>query len=78
MHKVIDGEFKERFLDPISCHLYQCKKGMYSDNENLHRHCNDLEKWLMERSNNEKIDKKAREHSSNDLLTRISINAVMI
>ena len=68
--KLIDGEPKtdlfvkpkdtHQFLDPTSCHPYQCKKGIpysqalrvnsiCSDNENFDRRCSDLEKWFMER-----------------------------
>ena len=73
------------FLDPTSCHPYHCKKGIpysqalrfnriCSNNETFDRHCNDLEKWLMERGYNEKMIRKqilrAREHSRNDLLEK--------
>ena len=68
--KLIDGEPKtdlfvqptdtHQFLDPTSCHPYQCKKGIpysqvlrvnsiCSDNENFDRRSSDLEKWFMER-----------------------------
>ena len=58
-----------QFLDPTSCHPYHCKKGIpysqalrlnriCSDNGTFHRRYNDLEKWLMERSYNEKIIRK--------------------
>ena len=52
-----------KFLDPTSSHPCHCKKGIpysqalrlnkiCSDNENFDKHCNDLEKWLMERDYN--------------------------
>ena len=45
-----------------------------SDNETFDRRFNDLEKWLMERRNNEKMIReqilKARKHSRNDLLEK--------
>ena len=73
-----------QFLDQTSCHSYHCKKGIpysqalrlniiCSDNETFDRHCNDLEKWLMERGYNEKMIKQilsAREHSRNDPLEK--------
>ena len=77
--KLIDGELKtdlfikptdrHHFVDPTSCHLYHCKKGITcsqalrlnricSGNETFDRRCNDLEKWLMERGYNEKLIRK--------------------
>ena len=71
-----------QFLDPISSHFYHCKKRIpysqalglnkiCSDNETFDRPCNDLEKWLKERSYNEKMIRKqilsAKEHFRNDL-----------
>ena len=56
-----------QFLDSTSCHPYHCKKSIpYSqalrynmicyDNKNFDQRCNDLEKWLMERTYSEKMD----------------------
>ena len=74
-----------QFLDPNSSHPYHCKKGIpygqalrlnriCSDNTKFDKHCNDLEKWLMERGYNEKMVRnqilRAREHSRIDLLER--------
>ena len=74
-----------QFLDPTSSHPYHCKKGIpysqalrlnriCSDNANFDKRCNNLEKWLTERSYNEKMVRnqilRAREHSRNDLLER--------
>ena len=71
-----------QFLDPTSCHPYHCKMGIHYiqalrlkricyNNETFDQHCNDLEKWLMERGYNEKMIRKLilgpREHSRNDL-----------
>ena len=72
--------YTHQFLDPTSCHLYHCKKGIpyshtlrlnktYPDNETFDRHCNDLEKWLMKIGYNEKMIRKqilsAQEYSRN-------------
>ena len=74
-----------QFLDPTSCHSYHCKKGIpyiqalrlnriCLDNETFDSHCNDLEKWFMDRGYNEKMIRQqilsTREHSRNDLLEK--------
>ena len=77
--KLMDGKLKadlfvkptdtHQFLDPTSCHPYQCQKGIpygqafrinwiCSDHETFDRSCNELEKWLMERGYNEKMIRK--------------------
>ena len=71
-----------QFLDPTSSHSYHCKKGIpysqalrlnkiCSDNVNFDKHCNDMEKWLMERVYTKKLMRKqilrAHEHLRNDL-----------
>ena len=71
------------FLDSTFCHPYHCKKSIlysqalrynriYSDNEKFNQHCNDLEKWLMERGYSEKLVRmqilKARGESRDSLL----------
>ena len=57
--------YPHQFLDPSSCHLYHCKKGIpysqalklsriCSDNEIFDKRCTDLEGLLMERGYNGK------------------------
>ena len=67
------------------CHPYYFKKGIpyrqvlrlnriCSNNEILHRRCNDLEKWLMERGYKEKMMRNqilsTQEHFRNDALEK--------
>ena len=75
------------FLDPTSCHLYHCKKGIpysktslrlnriCSDNSNFDKGCNKLESWLFEKGYNEKMVRKwvlrDREHSRESLLKKV-------
>ena len=75
-----------KFLDPTSCHPYNCKKGIpysqtlrlnriYSDNNNLDKRCNELESCLLEKGYSEKMVRKqvswAREHSRESLLEKV-------
>ena len=75
-----------QFLDPTSCHPYQCKKGVpYSqtlrlnricfDNNNFDKRCNELESWLLEKGYSAKMVRKqvlrAREHSRESLLEKV-------
>ena len=72
-----------QFLDPRSCHPYDCKKGIpysqalrlnriCSDNKSFDKRCNDLEGWLMGKRYNGKMIRKQilrdRENSRRDLL----------
>ena len=75
-----------KFLDPTSCHPYNCKKGIpysqtlrlnriYSDNNNLDKRCNELESCLLEKGYSEKMVRKqvswAREHSRESLFEKV-------
>ena len=65
------------YLNSASCHLYHCKKSIpysqrlrynrnCSDNENLDQPCNDLEKWLIERSYSKWMDRTHVNRKSRD------------
>ena len=59
-----------RFLDTTSCHPYHCEKRIpyycqalrlnriFSDNENVDRRCNRLEKWFTEKGYIKKMIRK--------------------
>ena len=74
-----------QFLDSTSCHPYYSKKSIpysqalryntiYSDNKKSDQRCNELDKWLMERGDSERMVRtqilKARGESRGSLLER--------